>query len=66
MTNALSPIVSEFASEAQAQAYDVWFKARIAQSLADPRPRVAHDAVMSKLQALIASKAKLNHVAHAG
>ncbi len=51
--NALSPIVSEFATEEEAAAYDKWLRAKVAASLADPRPPVAHDMVMAEMQKII-------------
>lgn len=55
--NAHSPIVSEFESPEQAAAYEQWLKAKVAASLADGRPPVAHDEVMSEIRAII-EKAK--------
>ncbi|MFT4195097.1 stability determinant [Ottowia sp.] len=49
MTNALSPIVSEFDTVEQEQRYDAWLKAKVAASLADPRPPVAHDEVERRM-----------------
>ena len=50
---ALSPIVSEFSSEEEAAAYDEWLRAKVAASLADPRPPVAHDEAMARIRAFI-------------
>ncbi|WP_374407617.1 stability determinant [Pelagerythrobacter sp.] len=47
----LSPIVSEFETEEEAAAYDRWFRAKVAASLADPRPPVPHDEAMARIQA---------------
>lgn len=49
MTTALSPIVSEFDTVEQEQRYDAWLKAKVAASLADPRPPVAHDEVERRM-----------------
>ena len=46
----LSPIVSEFETEEDAAAYDRWFRARVAASLADPRPGVPHDEAMARIR----------------
>lgn len=54
----LSPIVSEFETEEEAEAYDAWFRAKVEESLADTRPSIPHDQVMAEVRALIASKAK--------
>jgi len=48
-----SPIVSEFATEAEAAAYDAWLRRKIEASLADARPPVAHDEVVAELRAII-------------
>ncbi|RML37537.1 stability determinant [Pseudomonas savastanoi] len=49
----LSPIVSEFETDEQAASYDRWFRAKVASSLADPRPAIPHDEVMAEIEALI-------------
>jgi len=49
----LSPIESAFATTEEATAYDRWFRAKAQASLDDPRPAVAHDAVMAELEGLI-------------
>ena len=55
--NALSPIVSEFESVEQAEAYERWLQAKVAASLADERPCAPHDEVMAEIQAIIDAKA---------
>lgn len=55
--NALSPIVSEFESVEQAEAYERWLRAKVAASIADDRPCVPHDEVMAEIQAIIDAKA---------
>jgi hypothetical protein len=54
--NKLSPIVSEFETQEQADAYDRWFRARVEASLADTRPPVPHDEVMAEISRIIAEK----------
>ena len=49
----LSPIESEFATTEEAEAYDVWFRAKVEKSLADTRPPIPHDQVMAEMRALI-------------
>ena len=49
-----SPIVSEFGSEEEEQAYLRWLEAKVAKSLADPRPSIPHDQVMAKIDRIIA------------
>jgi hypothetical protein len=48
--NAQSPIVSEFASSEEAAAYDAWFRAKVAASLADDRPTIPHDEAMARVR----------------
>ncbi|MES2860670.1 MAG: stability determinant [Pseudomonadota bacterium] len=50
---ALSPIESEFASTEEAEAYDVWFRAKVQDALADTRPDVPHDEVVARVKAKI-------------
>lgn len=54
--NKLSPIVSEFETEEEAEADDKWFRAKVEASLADPRPGIPHDQVMAELSAIIDAK----------
>lgn len=54
----LSPIVSEFETEEEAEAYDRWFRAKVEASLADPRPSIPHDEVVATTRALLEAKAK--------
>jgi hypothetical protein len=50
---ALSPIESEFASTEEAEAHDVWFRARVREALADTRPDTPHDEALSRVKATI-------------
>ena len=45
--------MSEFDSEEAAEAYDRWFCAKVAASLADGLPVVAHDDAMAQIRAII-------------
>ena len=47
----LSPIVSEFETEEAANAYDVWFRAKVQKSLKSTEPRIPHDEAMARLDA---------------
>jgi hypothetical protein len=49
----LSPIESEFASTEEAEAYEIWFRAKVKESLADSRPNTPHAEVMAELDAII-------------
>lgn len=53
MNAKLSPIVSEFETQEQADSYDRWFRAKVAASLANPGPGVPHDEVMARMDAII-------------
>ena len=48
---ALSPIESEFASTEEAEAYDVWFRAKVQEALANPGPDIPHDEVVARIKA---------------
>jgi len=50
----LSPLVSEFATTEEAEAYDRWFRAQVEASLADPRPGIPHDQAMVQARATVA------------
>ncbi|EHA2159663.1 antitoxin [Salmonella enterica] len=54
MNIALSPIVSEFETVEQENSYNEWLQAKVAASLADPRPAIPHDEVMAEMEQLIA------------
>lgn len=58
MNTVLSPIVSEFATVEEAEAYEVWKRAKIEKAMADTRLCIPHDQVMSSVQALINAKQK--------
>lgn len=49
----LSPIVSEFETLEEAEAYNSWLRAKVAKSLADPRPPVPHDEAMARIDACL-------------
>jgi hypothetical protein len=56
MNAVLSPLVSEFETQEQADSYAAWVKAKLQASLDDPRPNIPHDQVMAKARALLESK----------
>lgn len=58
MSTALSPIVSEFSTVEEAEAYERWFRAKVQESLDDPRPNIPHDAVMAEMRQLLEDKRK--------
>jgi hypothetical protein len=47
------PIVSEFDSPEDEAAYDEWFRKKVAESLADPRPPVPHAEAMAQIRKTI-------------
>lgn len=49
----LSPIESEFATTEEAEAYDAWFRAKVEKAMASTAPRIPHDEVMARAQAII-------------
>lgn len=55
MRTPLDPLVSEFATVEEAEAYDRWFRAEVEASLADPRPSISHDQVVAEMGAIIAA-----------
>jgi hypothetical protein len=50
----LSPIESEFATTEEAEAYDVWFRAKVQAALDSTRPAVPHDEAMRRVRETIA------------
>ncbi|MBS1029742.1 type II toxin-antitoxin system RelB family antitoxin [Gluconobacter albidus] len=49
MSEALSPIVSEFETAEQEAEYTTWLQTKVAASLADPRPPIPHDEVERRM-----------------
>lgn len=45
--------VSEFSSEAEAEAYTQWLRVQIDQRLADNQQAIPHDQVMARMDALL-------------
>ena len=41
---------------ADPEVYDAWFRAKVHEALADPRPTIPHQQVMAEAKALIARK----------
>lgn len=50
----LDPIVSEFATTEEAEAYDAWFRAKVQEALDDPRPPIPHDQAVARIDAALA------------
>ena len=53
----LDPIVSEFETEEQAEAYDKWFRKKIQASIDNPGKLTPHDEVMARMDRVIAEAA---------
>ena len=53
MTTEYSPLVSEFDNAEHEARYTAWLQAKVAKALADPRPPIPHDEVMTEMEALI-------------
>ena len=49
----LDPIISEFATTEEAEAYDTWFSAKVEKALACDRPGIPHDEVMAMMWKII-------------
>ncbi|EGE48454.1 MULTISPECIES: hypothetical protein [Acetobacter] len=58
MSEALSPIVSEFETVEQEAAYTAWLQAKVAASLADPRPPIPHDEIERRMAERLAKLRK--------
>ena len=58
MSEVLSPIVSEFETVEQEAAYTAWLQAKVAASLADPRPPIPHDEVERRMAERLAKLRK--------
>ena len=54
--NEQSPIVSEFPTDEQAAAYEKWLNEKVAKSLRDARPSVAHDEAMGRARVITKEK----------
>ena len=52
----LSPIVSEFDTVEAAQAYDLWLRQKVEESLADDSPSVPHDEAMARVRGIIEAR----------
>jgi Xaa-Pro aminopeptidase len=58
----LDPIISEFDTEEEAEAYDVWFRAQVEAALKEKGPGIPNDEVMAMARRVIEerSRAKRN------
>ncbi|MBE7375070.1 type II toxin-antitoxin system RelB family antitoxin [Pseudomonas lopnurensis] len=58
MSAHLSPIVSEFETQEQADSYDHWFRAKVQEAMSSAKPRLPHDEAMAKVQAALEERRK--------
>ena len=58
LSNQLDPLTPEFATQADADSYDVWFRAKVQEALDSKKPRVAHDKVMAEMRAMLEAARK--------
>lgn len=49
----LDPIISEFATQEEADEYDAWFRKKVQESLDDPGPDIPHEEVMRQVRETI-------------
>jgi hypothetical protein len=62
MTAVLSPLVSEFETNAKEASYTAWLAAKIERARNSKKPLVSHDQVMSEARSLIDAKRKKHAV----
>jgi hypothetical protein len=56
MSAVLSPIVSDFDTQEQADSYEAWLLKKLERSENSVKPNIPHDQVMAKMNALLDSK----------
>ena len=54
----LDPIVSEFATDEEAEAYDVWFRAQVEAALKEKGPGIPNAEVMAMARKVIEERAR--------
>jgi hypothetical protein len=52
----LSPLLSEFDTQAQADRYDLWFRAKVQTAIDDTRPSTPHEAAVQNIDRMIEEK----------
>jgi hypothetical protein len=58
MPTPLDPIVSEFATVEEAEAYDKWFRAKIQAARDNPGPLIPHDEAMARIRNKLEARIK--------
>lgn len=56
--NQLDPLISEFATQADADSYVVWFRAKVQEALDSKKPRIPHDEVMAEMRTMLEARRK--------
>lgn len=54
MPATLDPLISEFATDEEANSYDCWFRAKVQAAIDSKEPRIPHDQVMAQAEAVMA------------
>ena len=57
-TTPLDPLISESATQEEADSYDAWFRAKVQAALESDKPVIPHDEVMAKMWASIEQHGK--------
>jgi len=57
-TAVLDPLISEFATEQDAENYDHWFRAKVREAIESPHLRIPHDAAMASVERMVAERRK--------
>ena len=53
MPATLDPLISEFATDEEANSYDRWFRAKVQAAIDSKEKRIPHDQVMAQAQAVM-------------
>ena len=54
MATQLDPIISEFDTQEEADAYDAWFRAKVQEAIDSKKPRIPHDEVVRRMEERLA------------
>jgi len=57
-TAVLDPLISEFATEQDAENYDRWFRAKVREAIESPHPRIPHDEATASVERMVAERRK--------
>jgi hypothetical protein len=56
----LDPIVSEFATTEEAEAYDLWFRAQVEEALKETGPGIPHTEAMARIRKTVEERSRAN------